>query len=51
MDRAWMFNANMMDAYFCGELDKFIKVAENHTRKEKTLLIHCPCRVWEFESI
>ena len=35
----------MMDAYFHGELDKFIKVAENHARKEDTVLIHCPCRV------
>ena len=34
-----------MYAYFRGELDKFIKVAENHARKEKTSLIHCPCRV------
>ena len=42
-----MYNANMMDAYFRGELDKFIKVAENHARKENTLLIHCPCRVCE----
>ena len=40
-----MYNANRMDAYFRGELDKFIKVAENHARKENTVLIHCPCRV------
>ena len=40
-----MYIANRMNAYFHGELDKFIKVAENHTRKEKTQLIHCPCRV------
>src|SRR6185437_6075507 len=45
MDRAWMYNVNRMDAYFCGELDKFIKVAENHARKENTMLIHCPYRV------
>ena len=44
MDRPWMYIANRMNAYFRGELDKFIKVAENHTRKEKTQLIHCPCR-------
>ena len=42
-----MYNANRMDTYFRGELDKFIKVAENHARKENTLLIHCPCRVCE----
>ena len=40
-----MYNANMMDAYFRGELDKFIKVTENHARKEDTVLIRCPCRV------
>ena len=40
-----MYNANRMDEYFRGELDKFIKVAENHARKEKTQLIHCQCRV------
>ena len=40
-----MYNANGMDAYFHGELDKFIKVAENHARKENTVLIHCLCRV------
>jgi len=45
MDRAWMYNASMMDAYFHGELDKFIKVAENHARMENTVLIHCPCKV------
>ena len=39
-----MYNANRMDEYFRGELDKFIKVAENHARKEKTRLIHYPCR-------
>ncbi|XP_039797630.1 uncharacterized protein LOC120662576 [Panicum virgatum] len=47
MDRAWMYNANRMGAYFRGELDKFIKVAENYARKEKTQLIHCPCRACE----
>jgi len=45
MNRAWVYNANRMDAYFRGELDKFIKVAKNHARKENTMLIHCPCRV------
>ena len=40
-----MYNANMMDAYFHGDLDKFIKVAENHARMENTVLIHCPCKV------
>ena len=42
-----MYNANRMGAYFRGELDKFIKVAENYARKEKTQLIHCPCRACE----
>ena len=42
-----MYNANRMDAYFRRELDKFIKVAENHARKENTVLIHCLCRVYE----
>ena len=40
-----MYIANRMNAYFRGELDKFIKVAENHARKEKTSLIHCQGRV------
>ena len=40
-----MYNANRMDSYFHGELDKLIKFAENHARKENTVLIHCPCRV------
>ena len=42
-----MYNVNRMGAYFRGELDKFIKVAENYARKEKTQLIHCPCRACE----
>jgi len=42
-----MYNANRMDAYFRREIDKFIKVAENHARKESTVLIHCLCRVYE----
>ena len=45
MNRAWMYNANRMEAYFHGELDKFIKVTENHARKENTVLILCLCRV------
>ena len=45
MNRAWMYNANRMEAYFHGELDKFIKVKENHARKENTVLILCLCRV------
>ena len=40
-----MYNANRMDPYFRGELDKFIKVVENHAKKENTMFIHCPCRV------
>ena len=46
MNRAWMYNANMMDTYFHGDLDKFIKVTKNHARKENTVLIHRPCRVY-----
>jgi len=30
--------------YFRGEVDKFNEAVENHTRIEKTQLIHCPCR-------
>jgi hypothetical protein len=51
MDRIWMYNANRMDPYFRGELDKFIKVEENHARKKKTQLIHCPCRAGKNLSI
>ena len=32
-----MYNANRTDVYFGGELDKFIKIAKNHARKEKTI--------------
>ena len=39
-----MYEARMMDAYFHGELDKFIQAAENHARIKKTQLIHRPCR-------
>ena len=39
-----MYNANRLDTYFRGELDKFIKVAENRARKENTQLIHFLCR-------
>jgi len=41
-----MYNANRLDTYFRGELDKFIKVAENHARKENTQLIHFLCRAY-----
>ena len=44
MDRTWMYKAQRTDAYFRGQLDKFIQVAKNHARIEKTPLIHCPCR-------
>ena len=37
MDTAWMYNVNKMDAYFRGELDKFIKVIENHEERRR----HC----------
>ena len=39
-----MYKARRMDAYFHGELDKFIQAAENHARIKKTQLIHCPCK-------
>ena len=45
MDRTRTYNANRTNIYFRGELDKFIKVAENHARNEKTWLIHCPSRI------
>ena len=43
MDMTWMYHAKRTDAYFRGELNKFIQVAENHARNEKTQLMHCPC--------
>ena len=39
-----MYNANRTDDYFRGVFNKFIKVAQNHTRNKKTQLIHCPCK-------
>ena len=39
-----MYKARRTDAYFRGEVDKFIQAAENHARIEKTQMIHCPCR-------
>jgi len=44
MERIWMYKAKRTELYFRGELDKFIKVAENHARNEKTQWIHCPCK-------
>ena len=47
-----MYKAKRTELYFRGELDKFIKVAENHARNEKTQWIHCPCKkMQEFESV
>jgi len=40
-----MYKARMTDAYFRGQLNKFIQVAENHVRIEKTQLIHCPYKL------
>ena len=31
------------NAYFHEELNKFIQVVKNHSRNEKTQLMHCPC--------
>jgi len=42
-----MYKARRTDAYFRGEVDKFIQAAENHTRIEKTQMIHCPCRTYK----
>ena len=39
-----MYKANRTEPYFHGELNKFIKVAQNHARNEKTQWIHCPCK-------
>jgi hypothetical protein len=44
-DRIWMYKARRMDAYFRGELNKFIEAAENHARNEKTQRIPCPCKI------
>ena len=37
-----MYKARRTDAYFRGEVDKFIQDTENHTRIEKTQMIHEP---------
>jgi len=42
-----MYKARKTDAYFRGEVDKFIQAAENHARIEKTQMIHCPCRTYK----
>ena len=42
-----MYKARRTDAYFRGHLNKFIQVAENHVRIEKTQLIHCPCKLYK----
>ena len=39
----WMYTTKRTYAYFCGELNKLIQVAENHARNEKTQLMRCPC--------
>jgi hypothetical protein len=39
-----MYKARKTDAYFRGELNKFIQAAENHARNEKTQRIPCPCK-------
>ena len=39
-----MYKTRRMDAYFRGEVNKFIQAAENHARIEKTQIIHCPCK-------
>ena len=44
MDRTWMYKARRTDAYFRGEVDKFIQAVKTYARIEKTQMIHCPCR-------
>ena len=34
------------ECIFRGEVDKFIKVAESHARKEKIRFIYYPCKAW-----
>ena len=40
----WMYKTNRTEPYFRGELNKFIKVAQNHARNEKTQWVYCPCK-------
>jgi hypothetical protein len=40
-----MYKARGTDAYFHGELDKFIQAAEIHVRNEKTQMIPCLCKI------
>jgi hypothetical protein len=40
-----MYKPRMTDAYFRGELDKFIQAAENHARNKNTQRIPCPCKI------
>ena len=42
----WMYNSRRTNAYFCGEFNDFIQVAKNHTRNEKTQMIHCPWKAY-----
>jgi len=51
MERIWMYKAKRTELYFRGELDKFIKVAANHARKEKTVDTLPVQSLREFESI
>ena len=44
MGRTWIYKANRTEPYFHGELNKFIKVAQNHARNEKTQWVYCPCK-------
>jgi hypothetical protein len=46
-----MYNAKKTDAYFRGELNKFIQVAKNHARNENTRLMHCPCNACKNLSV
>jgi hypothetical protein len=40
-----MYKARRTNAYFRGELDKFIQAAENHVRNKKTQRISCRCKI------
>ncbi|XP_072147941.1 uncharacterized protein [Setaria viridis] len=42
MDKIWMYPARRLDAYFRGELNKFIKAVENNALVEKAKMVACP---------
>jgi len=42
--RSWMYNISRHSESFRRELDKFLKVAQNHAMDEKTKDVRCPCK-------